>query len=199
MPVCEGCGTRSDELHVQRRAERLSLAQKFRPDTIRILFLDSAPPARTEDFFYAATGDRSIRSATSRGYFDELMKAMGPAPGTERSEEAALAEFSRRGLFLLYAVECPFEDLADPQGALRRAAPTVIKKVQTELNPSYVVPLSRPTQELIRLFGLVGWGDRLILDNGGPFVDPYLNDPKKQASAGTAYGEKIRKLLSALP
>ncbi|HUO35873.1 MAG TPA: hypothetical protein VMU43_12850 [Candidatus Acidoferrum sp.] len=143
--------------------------------------------------------DRSIRSAASRGYFDELMKATGQAPGAERSEEAALAEFSRKGFFLLNAVECPFEDLIDPQNSLRRVAPTVIKKIQTELNPAYVVPLSKPTQELVRLFGLVGWGDRLILDNGAPFSDPHLDDPKKQAAAGSAYGEKIRKILSALP
>ena len=199
MPVCEGCGTRSDELHIQRRADRLRLAQKYRPSSMRTLFLDSAPPARTEDFFYAATEDRSVRSAASRSYFDELIKAMGTVPGTEKSEEAALTEFSRRGFFLLYAVECPFEDLADPAGALRRVAPTVIKRVQTELNPAYVIPLSKPTQELIRLFGMVGWGDRLILDRGAPFVDPYLHDPKKQASAGTAYGARIQKILVALP
>lgn len=199
MMVCEGCGTRSDELHIQRRTERLRLSQKYRPASIRILFLDAAPPSRTEDFFYAATSDRSVRSAASRGYFDELMKTMGAAPGSSRSEDMALAEFSRRGFFLFYAVECPFEDLMDPQGSLRRFAPTLIKRIQTELNPSYVVPLSRPTQELIRLFGMVGWGDHLVLDNSGPFVDPYLGDPQRQAMAGTAYGERIRKLLAALP
>lgn len=199
MPVCEGCGTRSDELHVQRRTDRLMLAQKYRPSPIRVLYLDSAPPSRAEDFFYAASADRTARSPGSRSFFDELIKTMGKAPGVEKSEELGLSEFLKRGFFLLYAVECPFEELADPQGALRRAAPTVIKRVQNELNPAYVIPLSKPTQELIRLFGMIGWGDRLILDRGGPFVDPYLNDPKKQASEGTAYGARIQKLIAALP
>jgi len=199
MPVCEGCGTRSDELHIQRRAERLRLAQKYRPASVRVLFLDSGPPPRAEDYFYSPAADRTSRSTASRIYFDELIKTMGTVPGIEKSEETALLEFSRRGNFLIYAVECPFEDLADPLGALRRTAPTVIKRVQDDINPSYVIPLSKPTQELIRLFGMVGLGDRLVLDRGGPFVDPHLDDPNKQAAAGSAYGARIQKVLSALP
>jgi hypothetical protein len=200
MPVCEGCGTRSDELHIQRRSQRLRLAQKYRPASIRILYLDSAPPARMEDFFYFPATDRAMRSLASRYLFDELMKTMGAAPGAEKSEEAALAEFCRRGFFLSCAVDCPFEDLPDPQGTLRRVAPTAIKRIQTELEPAYIVPLSRPTQDLIRLFGMVGWGDRLILDKGGPFVDTFFGGSKNQATlAGPSLGERIRKAIAVLP
>lgn len=186
MPVCEGCGTRSDELHVQRRSERLRLAKVYRPSSIRVLLLDAAPPARMEDFFYLQASDRSPRSPASRSYFDAMIRLVGTAPGAERSDEAALGEFSRRGFYLAYAVECPFEDLIDPLGTLRRLAPTAIKRVQSDLAPSYVVPISKPTQELIRLFGMVGWGDRLVLDNGGPFLDPTI-------------GDRLRKTISLLP
>ncbi|MGA8222104.1 MAG: hypothetical protein WB780_10670 [Candidatus Acidiferrales bacterium] len=199
MPVCDGCGTRADEAHVRRRVERLELATRYRPVHIKVLLLDGAPPARMEDYFYQAVKDRSVRSIASRMYFDELVKCAGGSPPGEVQEETVLADFQRRGFFLTYAVECPFEDQPDPQGALRRLAPTVLKRVQTSYNPSYVVPLSPPTQELIRLFGLVGWGDRLILNNGAPFSDPYLGDPKRQAEAGTGYGGRIKKLLAALP
>jgi hypothetical protein len=199
MPVCDGCGTRTDEAHVRRRVERLELATRYRPVHIKVLLLDGAPPPRIEDYFYQAVKDRSVRSIASRMYFDELIKCAGAPPTAEIQEEPALTDFQRRGFFLTYAVECPFEDQPDPQGALRRLAPTVLKRVQMSYTPSYVVPLSPPTQELIRLFGLVGWGDRLILNNGAPFSDPYLGDPKRQAEAGTGYGARIKKLLSALP
>lgn len=199
MPVCDGCGSRTDEDHVRRRVERLELATRYRPVRIKVLLLDGAPPPRIEDYFYQATKDRSVRSIASRAYFDELLKTAGVVTGKEIQEEPALADFQRRGFFLAYAVECPFEDQPDPQGALRRLAPTVLKRVQNSYLPAYVVPLSPPTQELIRLFGLVGWGDRLVLNNGAPFSDPYLGDPKRQAQAGTAYGERIKKLLAVLP
>jgi hypothetical protein len=199
MPVCDGCGARADEAHVRRRVERLELATRYRPVHIKVLLLDGAPPARMEDYFYQAAKDRSVRTLASRMYFDELLKCAGVVVGAVVQEEPALADFQRRGFFLTHAVECPFEDQPDPQGALRRLAPTVLKRVQTSYQPSYVVPLSPPTQELIRLFGLVGWGDRLVLNNGAPFSDPYLGDPKRQAEAGTAFGERIKKILTVLP
>jgi len=198
MPVCEGCGTRTDEAHVARRAERLQMAARFRPVQIKVLFLDAAPPDRTEDFFYCAAKNRASRSVASRSFFDELGKTLGPglvAP----NEEGALAEFRRRGYFLTYAVECPFENEGELHAALRRLAPTALKRVQYSLKPSYVVPLGSSTKELVRLFGLIGWGDHLVLDNAGPFVDPYLGDPQKQAQLGTAYGERISKALAVLP
>jgi hypothetical protein len=199
MPVCEGCGTRTDDTHVERRAQRLELAAKYRPASIKVLFLDGAPPPRPEDFFYTATQDRSVRSLSARMFFDELVKCTNSNLPSNTSEQIALEEFQRRRFFLSYAVECPFEEQADPQGALRRLAPNAMRRVQSDFQPSYVVPLSPSTSDLIRLFGLVGWGDRLILNGGGPFVDPYLGDPKKQATFGTGYGERIKKLLAVLP
>lgn len=178
MPVCDGCGTRTDEPHISRRGERLKLATRFRPLRTKTLFLDAAPPVRIEDYFYRASKDRAVRSLVHRMCFDELAKCTGMSLSSGIQEEAALSEFQLRSFFT-YAVECPLEELDDPQNALRRFAPTALKRVQTLLQPSYIVPLSQATQELISLFGLVGWGDRLVLDNGGPFVDPYLGDPQK--------------------
>jgi len=199
MPVCDACGARTDEAHIRRRVERLELATRYRPVHIKVLLLDGAPPARPEDYFYQVANDRSVRSIAARTYFNELVKCAGITVGPDLREEGALTDFQRRGFFLSSAVECPFEDQPDPQGALRRLAPTVMKRVQASYKPAYIVPLSPPTQELIRLFGLVGWGDRLVLNNGAPFSDPYLGDPKRQAQAGTAFGERIKKLLAELP
>jgi hypothetical protein len=199
MPVCDGCGSRVEEDHLARRVERLEMATRYRPVHIKILLLDGAPPFRMEDYFYRAAKDRSERLLASRMYFDELVKAAGLDSSPNLNEEKTLAEFQRRGFFLTYAVECPFEDQSDPAGALRRLAPTVMKRVQTSYKPNFVIPISTPTQELIRLFGLIGWGDRLVLDNGGPFVDPYLGDPKRQKEFGSMLGERLKKAISYLP
>jgi hypothetical protein len=199
MPVCEGCGTRTDEAHIHSRAERIELAGRYRPTQIKVLFLDSAPPMRTEDFFYRSAADRTARSLASRMYFDELVKATGASAHSAAQEEAALTDFRRKGFFLSYGVECPFESEGELHAALRRLAPTALKRVQYSLQPNYIVPLGSATKELIRLFGLIGWGDRLVLDKTGPFVDPYLGDLKKQATFGTAFGERISKLLAVLP
>jgi hypothetical protein len=198
MAVCDGCGTRADDAHIQRRAERLERAKRFRPVQIRVVFLDGAPPARMEDYFYCPVKDRTVRSLASRMYFDELAKCVSATSSVSIQEETTLSEFQRQGYFLTYALECAFEDQADPQGSLRRVAPTVLKRVQEFFKPSYVVPLSQATHELIRLFGLIGWGERLVLSNGGPWVDPYLGNPKRQAEMGTAFGEKIKKALAPL-
>jgi hypothetical protein len=197
MPVCEGCGTRADEAHVARRAQRIELAARYRPIQIKVLFLDAAPPPLIEDYFYSLPGGKTARSVAAKTYFKELGKTLGPTL-MATNEEGTLAEFRRRGYFLAHAVECPFENEGELHAALRRLAPTAMKRVQYSLKPSYVVPLGTQTKELIRLFGLIGWGDHLVLDNAGPFVDPYLADPQKQAQFGTAFGDRISKALAAL-
>ena len=199
MAVCEGCGTRADEAHVARRTKRMELASRLRPGRIRVLFLDGSPPSRIEDYFFCAATDRSERSFGARRLFDELMKAAGIAIAADSQETALLADFQRKGFFLTYAVECPFEEQDDPKGALRRCAPTVLKRVQSIYDPAYLVPISQPTSELIRLFGMIGWGDRLVLENGMPFVDSYLADPKRTAASGATLGDRIKAALAYLP
>ena len=199
MPTCEGCGTRADESHIARRVVRLDLASRFKPTRIRVLFLDGAPPGRVEDYFYRAAVNKGDRASAAQRYLEELLKAAGIA-FTEHSEEGKLlSEFQRKGYFLTYAVECPFEEQDDPKGALRRFAPTVLKRVQSIYDPAYVVPLSQPTAELIRLFGMIGWGDRLVLDNGVPFSDPFLADPRRSSASGKSLGERIKTALAYLP
>jgi hypothetical protein len=198
MPVCEGCGARVDEAHILRRKERLDLAARFRPLQIKVLLLNSAPPALEEDYFYRAAKDRSTRSVAARMYFDELVKCMG-AKTSAIDEILSLQEFRKRGFFLIHAVECPIENEGELHNAMRKLAPTIVKRVQYSFQPTYIVPISRPTQELIRLFGLIGWGDRLVLDKGGPFIDPYLGDPQRQAVFATSYGDRICKALGELP
>jgi len=196
MPVCDGCGLEVGEAHIRQRIERLELATRFRPIHIQVLFVDSAPPLRLEDFFYRPAKDRSFRSVGSRMYFDEIMKCLGPPSSRELKEESALADFQRRGYFLVHAVECPVENDEDLEESLRRHVPGVVRRVQSSYKPKSILLLSQPTYHLVEPLQSAGWDGRLILDNGEPFVDPFLGDPQNQAEFGTALGDR---LLRALP
>jgi hypothetical protein len=52
---------------------------------------------------------------------------------------------------------------------------------------------------LVRIFGLIGWGDRLVLDQGGPFIDPFIGDPQSQAEFGTSLGDRLLRAFSQMP
>ena len=199
MPVCER------PRHAHGRSAHTEPCRAYR--ACRTLsshadqgFISGFGAANSHGGFFLPVGRGSlVRSLASRMYFDELVKATGAPAHSSAQEEAALTDFRRKGFFLSYGVECPFESEGELHAALRRLAPTALKRVQYSLQPNYIVPIGAATKELIRLFGLIGWGDRLVLDKTGPFVDPYLGDAKKQATFGTAFGERISKLLAGLP
>lgn len=169
MPVCDGCGEHVDEMHIRRRIERLELATRFRPVHIAILLIDAAPPARPEDFFYAASADNRP-SVTARAYFNELAKLSGSAGGSSPQADAVLAGFQRRGLFLTSAIECPVDDRGGLSVGAHKFAPTVLRRVESSYKPKYVALISAPTKELIGPLQASGWRDRLILDDGAPFA-----------------------------
>jgi hypothetical protein len=173
MPTCDGCGAQVNDAHIRQRIERLELATRFRPLHISVLFIDAAPPARFEDYFYRATSDRSERSPASRAYFDDLVKCAGVAAGSGMTEEAALTEFQRHGFFLVGAVECALEGHAEPAKAIERVAPVVMRRVKVSYKPKSVAFLSPDTQALVAVFQANDWADRLILDHGRPFAEPF--------------------------
>jgi len=150
-----------------------------------------------EDFFYRVSKP-AARSVAARMYFSELAKLAGVKPGLEGPEESTLAEFQRRGFFLAYAVECPVEDYNDLAPAVRRLAPTVVKRIQSSYQPKYIAPISQATQELVKLFQMTGLSDRLLLSDGAPFVDPFIGDPQNQAEFGTSLGDRLLSAVSQL-
>jgi hypothetical protein len=196
MSVCDGCGAKADDAHVRARIERLELATRYRPIHINVLLIDAAPFAAAQDCFYSAAADRSVRSIASRVYFDEVMKCAGFRSDAAIQEDAALAEFQWRGFFLASAVECPMTGKqSELETAVRSVTPTVLKRVQLSYKPKHIALLSNATRDLIRALGEAGWKDRLILDGGGPFFDPFLNDPPAQAEFATAFGDRLAKAL----
>jgi hypothetical protein len=193
---CDGCGCSANEAHLRERVARLERATRFRPIHIGVLFLFDAPPLESSRDFYCLANDLAGRSASSRAFFRELMHGAGLEDDSLPSEEAALAEFQRRGFYLAYACECPLEEGGVGSGEgpaplstielAPRFGATVVKRIQFSYKPKRIVLLSGATRDLIPLFEESGLGDRLLLDHGGPFdVRP-------------GFGLEVRKLLTRL-
>jgi hypothetical protein len=172
MSICDGCGARVDDAHIRQRIERLESATRFRPVHISVLLVDAAPPARMEDYFYRVRGDHSLRSSTSREFFDGLMNCAGVGPAAGRNEEVALVEFQRRGYFLIGVVECALANPSDVYTAIERAAPALLRRVRVSYKPKSIALLSRGTQPLVEPFQQSDWAGRLILHDGKPFDGP---------------------------
>jgi|SRR5215831_19564895 len=101
---------------------------------------------------------------------------IGAAPPRETAEyfysgEQEANELQRNGLFLVYALECPLPADADENEAVRRAATTVLKRIQFSYKPKSILLFSPGTAALIAPLREAGWTDRLILKDGGPFPD----------------------------
>jgi len=198
MPACDGCGLEASNQHRRERIERLELATRHRPIHIQVLFLDSAPPLRFEDFFYHACKDRAARSVGARMYFDELIKTIGSPEAPGFQEETALAEFQRRGFYLAHVVECPVENDDDVEPAIFRMTPKLLVRLQKSYQPKRILLLSQPTHHIVDVLEAEGWKGKLLLDEGGPFFDPFLGDPQNQAEFGTALGDRLSRALSAI-
>ncbi len=203
--TCDGCGAAVNEAHLRRRVERLELATRFRPIHIQVLLLDLAPPSRLADFFYHPIGQPFERSTESRNYFEGLMAGAGIPQDSWKDEQSALSEFQRRGLFLAYAVECPYEEAfaaceAHGPGGLagnvvRLFGPTVLKRIQFSYKPRHIALLNPGTSALVPLLEQAGWGSRLVLDRGLPLADSSRGDSRAQSEFGAQLGKRLAELL----
>ena len=198
MTICDACGAPADHQHLRERIERLEWATRFRPVHIHVLLIAWAPPARLQDYFYRPAGDRSPRSHESLAFFDQLLKAAGSALNSHSSEEAALAEFQRRGLFLSYLLECPLETSHPAVAATTAAAslfPTLLKRIRFSYRPKVVALISEETRLLIPLLQQAGWRDRLILDSGLPFQMETGASARATENLGTRLAAAIRGMV----
>ena len=160
MRVCDGCGAPADEAHIRQRIERLEMATRFRPIHIQTLLLADAPTGSNEDYFYRPLSEGESRSAGAKEFFAEMMKSAGIAPDVSADEEAALAEFQRRGFYLAYAVECP---VATPQELSKRiaaASSTLLKRIEFSYRPKHVVPIGAAVKAIAPELQKSSIGDR---------------------------------------
>jgi hypothetical protein len=184
MTVCDGCGQQVNAGHVKERIERLQMATRFRPIHIQTLVIDACPPQPLSDFFYNASG--AGRSGAAGEYFSELAKCAGDGSAKLASgaanDEAVLAEWQRRGLFLAYAVDCAIESEPELTAAVANSAGTVLLRLATSYKPKSVSLLSKPAELLIPSLQANGWKEKLILDAGRPF-------------GGTDFGSRLAAAL----
>ena len=197
MPVCDSCGREVDDEHIRARISRLEWTTRYRPVHMQFLLIDSTPPAKIEDFFYNPAKDRSVRSVASRAYFDELMKCAGVPSSSINNidEDTAITEFQRRGCFLVYACECPLAP-SEASAFCEKSAPVLLQRVRASYKPKRIVFLSKPAASAIPAFQQSEWNNSLVLDNGGPFIDPFLADPPAQAEFATGFGDRLAKIIS---
>jgi hypothetical protein len=188
MRVCDGCGAPGDEAHVRQRIERLEMATRFRPIHIQVLLLGDAPPIRIEDYFYRPLRDGELRSADAKNFFIEMLKAASITPDAAANEEAALAEFQRRGFYLADAVECPVATPEELSVPVTDASSTVLKRIEFSYRPKHVVPIGAAVKSLIPLLQRSSVGDRLVV------ADPAGIRPDALATSGAQIAAALAHL-----
>lgn len=160
MRVCDGCGAQADEAHIRQRIERLEMATRFRPIHIQTLFLADAPASRIEDYFYRPLSEGELRSAGAKEFFLEMMKSAGITAEVAADEEAALAEFQRRGFCLAHAVECPVGTPEELNERVTRASTTLLKRIEFSYRPKHVVPIGATVKAIAPELRKPSIGDR---------------------------------------
>lgn len=132
-----------DAEHIRRRIGRLELATRYRPVHIQTLLVGEAQPPRDEDYVY--------------------------------SSEKNGAELQKNGMFLVYAVECPLESgagaNANAKDAVRRSTASLVKRLRFSYKPKTIVLFGAATAESIPALRESGFGERLLLNDGGPFAE----------------------------
>jgi hypothetical protein len=179
---CDGCGLPASPEHIAERVRRLELSTRFRPVHIGVLFVMLAPPARSEDDFYAPSASQNL--------FDPLFDALQihasathatSAPGANGAENRAengdglakLSEFQRRGHFLAYLSECPIPAGVETAAAtVARLGPTLVRRIRFNYRPKHIAPIG---QELLPLTDILNKADisNLLTQSDGQLLpDP---------------------------
>jgi hypothetical protein len=105
--------------------------------------------------------DGESRSAGAKNFFIEMLHAAGIASDAAATEEAALAEFQRRGFYLADAIECPVATPQELSERVAQASSTILKRVEFSYRPKHVVPIGAAVKALIPLLQKSSIGDRL--------------------------------------
>ena len=166
---CDGCGQAASPEHIARRLQRLEWTTRFRPIHIDALLLGAFPPEIDSEFLYAAP-------AVFEGEAARLLDALGLRQAGKASD-AVLSDFQRRGLLLIYVLECPPAASPTPfQILLEQQLPALFTRIRRSLKPRRIVLASGALEPVAGRFTESDLGCPIVLDNGKPFalegVDP---------------------------
>ena len=135
--------------------------------TFKLYCSPTLPLGRVEDYFYRPFCEGESRSADGQEFFVEMMKAAGIAPDVAANEEAALAEFQRRGFYLAHAVECPVATPGELNERVTRASSTLLKRIEFSYRPKHIIPIGAAVKAIAPELQKSSIGDRLeVLSEG---------------------------------
>ena len=180
--VCDGCGQASSGEHVARRLKRLEWTTRYRPVHIHTLFLGAFSPREDTDFLYAPGGEFQGEAAL-------LLEALGISTAG-KAAEAVHAEFQRAGFFLTHVLECPLEDDASPQAALKKRLAAVATRVRRSLKPKRVMAITEALAPVVEDVLALDLGCPVLLDHGRPF--------RLESYAGENGAARLREVLAGL-
>jgi hypothetical protein len=166
MP-CDGCGQPASAEHIARRLRRLEWTTRYRPVHIGTLLLGAFPPEEDSEFLYGG-------SDPFRGEAARVLKAVG-VNYADKTSEAVLADFQRRGFLLTHVLECPLEAVGNGEAPivdqlLEKRIAAVLSRIRRSLKPKQLVLLSDALGPLTNLFAKQDLGCSLVLDHGKPFL-----------------------------
>jgi hypothetical protein len=141
---CDGCGQLASAEHIARRLQRLEWATRFRPIHIQALLLAASAPESDSEFLYSS-------EVPHTGLASDLLSALSISTAGKSNEEV-LAEFQKRGLFLVYLLECPVATGARPAEVidlLDRHLPQAVTRTRRSLKPKRVLVLAQDLQPFL--------------------------------------------------
>jgi hypothetical protein len=141
---CDGCGQLASAEHIARRLQRLEWATRFRPIHIQALLLAASAPEADSEFLYSP-------EAPFTGLAGDLLSALSISTAGKSNDEV-LADFQKRGLFLVYLLECPFApgtEATEAVDVLDRHLPQAVARIRRSLKPKRVLVLSQDLQRFL--------------------------------------------------
>ena len=141
---CDGCGQLASAEHIARRLQRLEWATRFRPIHIHALLLAASAPESDSEFLYSP-------ESPFTGLAGDLLSALSISTAGKSNEEVQ-ADFQKRGLFLVYLLECPVPPGTRPAEVidlLDRHLPQALARIRRSLKPKRALVLSKDLQPFL--------------------------------------------------
>ena len=163
--TCDGCGQSASPAHLARRLQRLEWTTRYRPVHIQALLLGGIAPEADAAFLYSPEGNYQGEAAN---LLDVLRISRA-----EKSADAVLTEFQRRGLFLTHVLECPLEpgvSTGDAQQLLGKQVPAVIARIRRSLKPRRILLFSRELAAVVGKLTEADLGSPVFTGPYGPFA-----------------------------